>query len=147
MRDASQFVSQQLVAIRAAQAQVARGDVMAAETVMQYAQVCESERASQRDRSEVHWLDVVWSTLPDPSLVRLAGAYLVNDERTLDAARLDTAIAREARDTAGIRHSQAAANLEAARDLHRRRRKQHQQQQETASLAEADGRFLRSWRR
>lgn len=138
-----------IVRLRTAQCEAARADLLAAEQDLAQVVEAEERKKAVRDASEVGWREWLDARRPDPGLVRLAGSWLVDREREVAAAHLDSEIAASRRDASRAVMQQARARLDVSTEVRAHRARAEVRRREQAQLADAADQFLqgrRIWR-
>lgn len=149
MADASLRAMETIVRLRTAQCEAARADLLASEQDLVRVAEAEEQVRVSRDAAEAGWRDILGARRPDPGLVRLAGNWLVDRERGVDAARLDCEIATGRRDAARAALQQARARLDATGEARSLQARMVARRRDQAQMADAADQFLqgrRSWR-
>ena len=146
MADRSLLAIDAVTQIRAAQCEAARAAVLRAQQAFGRASQTEEARCADRDAAEQGWQAWWQGHRPDPALVGLAAQWLIERERMLDAARLDTAIALKEQDAAQDHLGEALARLDATREIRSKLKRGQAQRREAHDLAEAADLFLQTRR-
>lgn len=94
MADAALTAIRAIKRIRTAQCEAARAEALAAHAGLARMHAAEGRSLAARDAAESGWRQQLSARSPDPVRLRLAGAWLVEYERGLRSAQLDTGIAR-----------------------------------------------------
>jgi hypothetical protein len=149
MTDASLQAMKTVVRLRTAQCEAARAELLAREQDL--ARVAEAEKrvGASRDAAEAGWQELLRARRPDPGLVRLAGNWLLDREREVEAARLDSEIAKDRRDATRVALQQAKARLDASDEARALQARIAARRREHVQMADAADQFLRgrrSWR-
>ncbi|ARR56351.1 hypothetical protein HY78_24275 [Rhizorhabdus wittichii DC-6] len=149
MADASLQVMATIVRLRTAQCEAARADLLSAEQDLVRVTEAEERVKTTRDHAEAGWRDMLRERRPDPGLVRLAGSWLVERERDVATAHLDSEIAGRQRDASREALQQARARLDASAEVRSLRVRAVARHREQIEMADAADQFLqgrRSWR-
>lgn len=121
MRDAADLGKiAAIVRLREAQGEAARSTLFAENEAVHRNEEIERQQRDARDTSLRVWTEQLASSTFDPLLERLGGAWLLKQERQLEASYLDTAIVRERRVKALEALSVASARTDASREIRTR---------------------------
>lgn len=142
MADRSLAAIDAILRLRAAQCEAARAAVLVAQHGVERVRLAEEDRRTDRDAAEHGWQARLHGRHPDPALLGLAAGWLIDREQGLDAARLDTAIARREQDAAEALLGEALARRDATRDIQSQMKRAQARRHEASDLAEAADRFL-----
>lgn len=149
MADALLQAMAKIVRLRTAQCEAARADLLAAEQDLMRVVEAEERMTESRDRAEAGWRALLCVPRPDPGLMQLAGTWLVDRERDVASAQLDSEIAEGQRDAVQNALRQARVRLDASIEVERIEVRAAARRREQAGMADAADRFLqghRIWR-
>lgn len=107
----------QMLVLRAAQTAAAAENAREARSVKDRASAARDEASRDRDHASDEWLRLLTEGSPDPTLVKLGGAWLIDRERALENRDLDLAIAASRFDQARQDHVQALGREGATRKI------------------------------
>ena len=110
----------QLALLRKAESSAAAEGLRTALHDYDTAKAVRDRQAAQCDEADSVWQHMIGAERPDPAFTRLAGSWLVSQERELEAEQLNLAIVRNRLAVAEGEYSQALAKQAAVKKICRK---------------------------
>ena len=126
--------------LREAQANTARDAFVVAQRERESAIHVRDEQLALRDTAHGTWNRLLGADRPNPSLVRLSGAWLLSQQSRLDTEELNLSVAENRRGHAGELHGQALAREAAAKKTYaqvQRTMENYLEERQSAQLIDA----------
>ena len=133
--------------LREAQTQAATEQSARALRELETAEQRRKESFEYRDAADAGWQRMLGETRPDPELVRLGAAWLLEKQQLLEAEELGLTIAQSRCDLELQNHREAMAREAAAKKIGAKVRRTMERQREERLSSELTDSVLRRWHR